>query len=81
MKGALHMPEHGRDTSANVAKSEDWRAIAERASKEQDPAKLIQLIEELCNLLEQQAATQKRKESPEQVRAPSPESHSQRTYS
>jgi len=30
----------------------DWRSIAEQASKEMDPVKLIVLVRELCRLLE-----------------------------
>jgi hypothetical protein len=31
---------------------EDWRSVAERASKEMDPAKLTMLIAELCRALD-----------------------------
>jgi GAF domain-containing protein len=34
------------------AATEDWQAIAERASKEQDPNKLLQLIQDLCDKLD-----------------------------
>jgi len=36
-----------------------WRELAERASKEPDPTKLVQLVHELCDRLEQ--AEQQRK--------------------
>jgi len=32
----------------------DWRKLAEQASREQDPAKLKDLVSELCDLLEKQ---------------------------
>jgi hypothetical protein len=32
----------------------DWRRLAEQASREQDPAKLKDLVSELCDLLEKQ---------------------------
>lgn len=31
---------------------EDWRLIAEKASKETDPKKLLQLVQHLCDLLD-----------------------------
>ncbi len=31
----------------------DWRAIAEKASKEMDPAKLMGLVGELCHALDE----------------------------
>jgi hypothetical protein len=34
-------------------KAEEWRALCERAAVEQDPQKLIRLIEEINRLLEQ----------------------------
>jgi hypothetical protein len=38
---------------------EEWREIAERASNETDPVKLLQLIEELCSKLEEREARRK----------------------
>jgi hypothetical protein len=32
----------------------DWRKVAEQASREKDPAKLKDLVSELCDLLEKQ---------------------------
>jgi hypothetical protein len=32
---------------------QDWRCIAEQASKEMDPAKLMSLIGELCHALDE----------------------------
>jgi hypothetical protein len=34
----------------------DWRTIAEKASKETDPAKLTVLIAQLCNALDERRA-------------------------
>jgi len=44
---------------------EDWREIAERASNETDPKKLIQLVRQLCDVLDQHEAKGKPTESPE----------------
>lgn len=49
----------------------DWCQIAERASRESDPKKLIQLVRALCDRL-QEAELRKRKR-------PSPESQSEVT--
>jgi len=38
---------------------EEWREIAERASNETDPSKLLRLIEELCSKLEEREAHRK----------------------
>jgi hypothetical protein len=35
-----------------TAHSEDWVSIAEQASKEMDPAKLMTLVQQLCSALE-----------------------------
>jgi len=34
--------------------TEDWRKLAEEASNEKDPRKLVDMVERLCNLLDQQ---------------------------
>jgi len=34
--------------------AENWRKIAEEASKETDPAKLIKLVQSLCDLLDEE---------------------------
>ena len=38
----------------NARQASDWRLIAERASKETDPEKLISLVLELSRALEEQ---------------------------
>ena len=38
----------------NARQASDWRLIAERASKEMDPEKLISLVLELSHVLEEQ---------------------------
>ncbi len=40
---------------------EEWRDIAEKASHEQDPRKLLKLVDALCDTLDQRAAAQKQK--------------------
>jgi hypothetical protein len=35
-------------------KSNDWRQLAEQASKETDPAKMLRLVEQLNNALERE---------------------------
>jgi hypothetical protein len=37
-----------------VSKLGKWRAFAELASKEKDPAKLLELAEELCQALDKE---------------------------
>lgn len=55
------------DDNANVNKipavgaSEDWREIAEEASREADPEKLLKLIQKLCDKLEERDAGRKPK--------------------
>jgi len=34
-------------------KTQDWRVLAERATSEQDPQKLTEIVEQLCHVLEQ----------------------------
>lgn len=38
----------------------DWREIAEKASNEKDPHKLIKLVEDLCHKLDDRDANRKR---------------------
>jgi hypothetical protein len=38
----------------NPYQSDDWRSLAERASKEKDPEKLMSLVSELSRVLEEQ---------------------------
>lgn len=35
-----------------ACRTQDWRQIAEQASKEQDPQKLLRLIQDLCDNLD-----------------------------
>ena len=37
--------------------NEEWRSIAEKASTEQDPAKLTSLVAELCRSLDERQKT------------------------
>lgn len=46
----------------NVSNSEEWKRIAERITKETDPAKLDLLVKELCDALD---GVHKRTESAE----------------
>ncbi len=49
------MPQDGKPTTSSTSPpSKDWREIAERASKEPDPNKLLQLIEELCDSMDRE---------------------------
>jgi hypothetical protein len=48
----------------------DWRSIAEKASKEMDPEKLVVLIAQLCSALdEQKARPQWQRDEPSLLRA------------
>lgn len=38
----------------NKRKLEEWRAFAEMASKERDPAKLLELADQLCQELDKE---------------------------
>jgi len=38
-----------RRETAMLTPDEDWRAIAEQASKEKDPEKLLMLVKQLCS--------------------------------
>jgi hypothetical protein len=44
-------------TQLEVKDDDHWREVAEQASQEEDPAKLIQLIQELNQLLSQEKST------------------------
>ena len=39
---------------ARVITNEDWKALAERASKEHDREKVLRIVNELCILLDRQ---------------------------
>jgi hypothetical protein len=40
--------------AVNKRKLEEWRAFAEMASKERDPAKLLELADQLCQELDKE---------------------------
>ena len=42
------------------AQMKDWRALSEAASREQDPEKLVRLVEELNHVLTQRDTREKR---------------------
>lgn len=42
------------------AQAQDWRALSEAASREQDPDKLIRLVEELNRVLMQRETLKRR---------------------
>ncbi len=44
----------------------DWKELSEAVSREQDPQKLLELVEELDKALEQRENALKEKRSPEQ---------------
>ena len=50
------MPDNGKVSNPAAPPIEHWRELAEKASKEEDPKKLLQEVEELCNELEQREA-------------------------
>ena len=43
----------------------DWRELAASATKETDPEKLIEIIEELCGALDQREQLRKGKPNPD----------------
>ena len=45
----------------------DWCQIAERAAKESDPKKLIQLVRALCDRLQEAELKSRRRPSPERL--------------
>jgi len=48
----------------SMSTSDDWRQIAEAAQKEQDPMKLMELINELNDKLEKRAQDLEGRKSP-----------------
>jgi hypothetical protein len=50
---ALGITRKGGLAMAAQSTDQDWRCIAEQASKEMDPAKLLSLIGELCHALDE----------------------------
>jgi predicted Zn-dependent protease len=49
----MHMTDETRKRTPPPPPTDEWREIAERASREQDPRKLIELVQELCKKLEE----------------------------
>jgi len=47
-------PEKGGPAMAPHPTDQDWRCIAEQASKEMDPAKLMTLVAQLCGALDRE---------------------------
>jgi hypothetical protein len=58
------MFQNGKPPLPSKPDSEDWRALAERASKETDPKKMLELVQRLCDALEQCKAERKPQEIP-----------------
>ncbi|HEV2402013.1 MAG TPA: hypothetical protein VGS27_34095 [Candidatus Sulfotelmatobacter sp.] len=46
------------------AQAEEWMQFAEKAAKEQDPAKLMKTVEELCRKLDEREAMLKGRKPP-----------------
>ncbi len=57
------MPDNGKVSNPPAPPTEHWRELAEKASKEQDPEKLLEEVEELCHDLEQREAMLRRPKS------------------
>jgi len=49
---------------ATASDPEEWREIAQKAANEKDPQKLIRLVENLCDKLDEQDALRKRLRKP-----------------
>lgn len=47
------MSDDSKGRKPPLPETERWRGLAEKASKEQDPKKLLETVEELCEELEQ----------------------------
>lgn len=45
---------------APSTQTEDWRKLAEQASKEQDPQKLLKLVQDLCDNIDHRDSKGKR---------------------
>jgi hypothetical protein len=53
-----------QEVAMSMSTSDDWRQIAEAAQKEQDPMKLMELINELNDKLEKRAQDLEGRKSP-----------------
>lgn len=56
------MPDDGNEP--DPSSNERWRELADKASKERDPKKLLETISQLCDALDARAAAQKRPQDP-----------------
>ena len=54
------MPDDKKEPISTSSPDSDWREIAEKASKEQDPQKLTQLVLDLCEKLDRNVIEKKR---------------------
>ena len=66
------MQKDGKPTPTSSTAS-DWREIASQASKEPDPEKLSELVQQLCDRLDE---IEEQKKSPSQNASPGPDGHS-----
>ena len=66
-----HTPQHDEREQTRPAHSEapearkDWRDLAEQASHEQNPKKLMELVSELCEAIDHKPKPVARVENPE----------------
>ena len=59
------MPDDEKPLATPLPHSaEDWRKIAEQASKEMDPGKLLQLVQDLCTKLDERNAQRNHGQAP-----------------
>jgi hypothetical protein len=47
---------------------EDWRNLAQQASTEADPNKLMEIVEHLCDVIDQEKSQQNKPQAPPVVR-------------
>ena len=61
------MSEDGKVSGPPPSSStpKDWRDLARKASQEQDPEKLVELANDLCDLLDQRDEKRKQSGSPD----------------
>ncbi len=54
------MPNAARDEAPKptTPETEDWRELAEKASNEQDPKKLLETVARLCDSIDKRQAAQ-----------------------
>lgn len=51
-------------SSAPAPETEDWRDLAAKAAEEKDPKKMLELVSELCDKLDQREAARKSARQP-----------------